>query len=210
MIRGFPPGLLLITDRAQARLPMVEIAEAALSAGFAAVMLREKDLGGRELFELAVTLQEICARYGRPLLINERLDVARAIPGAGSHLGTAGIPVADARRLLGADRLLGYSAHEADEARAAIEDGADYVTLSPVFSSASKPGYVPRGIGWLRAAAAELPQGRVIALGGITVDTLAEVREAGAAGAAIMGEMMRSEYPGRAAQELVAGWGKNP
>ena len=92
---------------------------------------------------------------------------------------------------------------KSDEARAAIGDGADYVTLSPVFSSASKPDYVPRGIGWLRAAAAELPQGRVIALGGVSADTLAEVREAGAAGAAIMGEMMRSEYPGREAAEMV-------
>ena len=105
MTSGFPPGLLLITDRAQARLPLVEIVEAALAAGFAAVMLREKDLGGRELFELAATLHEICARYGRPLLINDRLDVALALPGAGAHLGKAGVPVADARRLLGTDRL---------------------------------------------------------------------------------------------------------
>ena len=81
MTAGFPPGLLLITDRAQARLPLVEIADAALAAGFAAVMLREKDLGGRELFELAATLHEICARYGRPLLVNDRLDVALALPG---------------------------------------------------------------------------------------------------------------------------------
>lgn len=200
---GFPPGLLLITDRSQARHPLVEIAEAALAAGFAAVMLREKDLGGRELFELGSTLQEICARYGRPLLINDRLDVALALPGASAHLGKAGVPIADARRLLRANRLLGYSAHEVKEARAAIDDGADYVTLSPIFSSASKPGYAPRGIGWLRTAAAELPEGRVIALGGVSADTLAEVREAGAAGAAIMGELMRSEHPGREAAEMV-------
>ncbi len=207
MTSGFPPGLLLITDRAQARLPLVEIAEAALGAGFAAVMLREKDLGGRELFELAKTLCGICERYGRPLIVNDRLDVALALPGAGAHLGRAGVPIADARRLLGADRPLGYSAHEADEARAAIEAGADYVTLSPIFSSASKPDTMPRGVAWLRAAAAELPRGRVIALGGITADTLAEVRGAGAAGAAIMGEMMRAEYPGRAAAEMVQAFG---
>jgi thiamine-phosphate pyrophosphorylase len=198
---------LLITDRVQARLPLVELTEAALAAGFAAVMLREKDLGGRELFELGSTLHEICERHGRPLIINDRLDVALSLPGAGAHLGKAGVPVADARRLLGADRLLGYSSHEAGEARAAIEDGADYVTLSPVFPSVSKPDYAPRGIAWLRAAAAQLPQGRVIALGGISADLLAEVREAGAAGAAIMGEMMRAEYPGRAAAEMVRAFG---
>ena len=118
-------------------------------------------------------------------------------------MGKAGVPIADARWLLGTDRLLGYSAHEVNEARAAIEAGADYVTLSPIFSSRSKPGYAPRGVDWLRDATSKLPEGRVIALGGISADTLAEVREAGAAGAAIMGEMMRAEYPARAAAEMV-------
>jgi thiamine-phosphate diphosphorylase len=203
VISGFPPGLLLITDRVQARLALVDIADAALAAGFAAVMLREKDLDGRELLELGSTLHEICERHGRPLIVNDRLDVALALPGAGAHVGKAGVPVADARRLLGPDRLLGYSAHEAEEARAAIMAGADYVTLSPIFSSASKPGYAPRGIAWLREATAALPQGRVVALGGISADVLAEVRKTGAAGAAIMGEIMRAEYPGRAAAEMV-------
>jgi len=200
---GFPPGLMLITDRAQARRPLPEIVEAALAAGFAAVMLREKDLGGRETYELAESLLAVCSRYARPLLINDRLDVALSLPGVGAHVGKAGIPVADARRLLGAERLLGYSAHDAEEARAALADGADYVTLSPVFPSASKADYAARGLDWLREACGALPAGRVIALGGISAVTLPEVRGAGAAGAAIMGEMMRAEYPGRTAGEMV-------
>ena len=203
MSAGFPPGLLLITDRAQARRPLPEIAEAALAAGFAAVMLREKDLGGRDLFELAEALAQVCARYGRPLVVNDRVDIASALPGVGAHLGRAGLPVAEARRLLGPDRLLGYSAHEVEEARAALGDGAGYVTLSPIFPSMSKPGYVPRGVGWLREAAAALPAGRVVALGGVTAEVLGDIRETGAEAAAVMGELMRAEYPGRAAAEMV-------
>jgi len=203
---GFPPGLLLITNRAQARRPLTEICRAALDAGFAAVMLREKDLGARALLELAAPVHEVCATAGRPFLINDRLDVALALPGAGVHLGAAGIPVADARRLLGPDRRLGYSAHEVNEARAALDAGADYVTLSPVFQSGSKPSLVPRGVEFLREAVVSLPRGRVLALAGIDPTNIGEVREAGAAGAAIMGEVMAAEDPRAAAAALVEAW----
>ncbi len=204
---GFPPGLLLITDRGQARRPLVEAAAAALDAGFAAVMLREKDLEGRPLLELAAPLAALCAARGRPFLVNDRIDVALALDDAGAHLGREGLPVAAARRLLGPDRLLGYSAHEVDEADAALADGADYTILSPVFSSASKPGLRERGPEWLAEAAAALPAGRVVGLGGIeTPERVRAVRRAGAAGAAVMGAVMRSGDPSSLAGAMAAAW----
>jgi thiamine-phosphate pyrophosphorylase len=205
-VTRFPPGLLAITDRRQASRPLAEVVEAALEAGFAAVMVREKDLGGRELLELAEPLWHACRRWGRPLLVNDRLDVALALAGAGAHVGRAGVPVARARALLGPDRALGYSAHGVDEARGALAEGADYVTLSPIFPSRSKPDYAPRGVDFLAEAAVSLPAGRVVALGGLSEGTLPEARAAGAGGAAVMGDLMRARAPRERADALVSAW----
>ncbi len=206
MREGFPPGLLLVTDRSAARAPLAGVCAAALDAGFAAVMLREKDLEARELHELALPLAALCRERGKPFLVNDRLDVALALPGAGGHVGKGGIPVADARRALGPGRLLGYSAHAVSEASEAVDAGADYVFLSPVFPSRSKPGLAPRGPGFLEEAAGVLGPGRLVALGGITAETVGRARVAGAAGAAVMGAVMRSDDHEGAARALVAAW----
>lgn len=202
-----PSGLLLITDRSQAVRPLVEICEAALHAGFVGVMVREKDLPGGALYDLARPIADLCRGIGKICLINDRLDVALALPGVGGHVGKHGMPVVDARRILGPDRLLGYSAHETDEAGLALEEGADHVTLSPVFPSLSKPGLDPRGTVWLAEGVSGLPLNRVVGLGGVNASNLGEIRKAGARGAAVMGEMMRSEDPKLVAADLIAAWG---
>jgi len=205
-VRALAGGVYAITDRTQARRPLPDIVEAGFEAGLAGVMLREKDLPGRPLLELAEALFVVCRAYGRLLIVNDRLDVALSVPDAGAHVGARGMKVADARRLLGPNRILGYSAHEVSEALSALEAGADYVTLSPIFSSASKPGLKPRGLALLQEAQSSLPSGRVIALGGIEASNIGGVRGAGALGAAVMGALMRSEHPKVAAREIVAAW----
>jgi thiamine-phosphate pyrophosphorylase len=206
--RALPGGLLLITDRYQARRSLMEITAAAFDAGFIGIMLREKDLAGGDLLEVARPLAELARTRGRAFLVNDRIDVALALAGAGVHVGHAGLGIADARRLLGPDRLLGYSAHAIEEARAALADGADYVTLSPIFPSRSKPDLSPRGLAFLQEGTAALPPGCVVALGGIDAAGLAGVRGAGAHGAAVMGAMMRAEDPAVTARDLVAAWGE--
>jgi thiamine-phosphate pyrophosphorylase len=200
------PGLILITDRTLSHRPLVEVCGAALRAGFAAVMLREKDLGGRELLALAEPLAQICTSLKKALIINGRLDVALAVSGAGAHVGREGIPVSDARRILGPGRILGYSAHEIPEARDALDAGADYVTLSPIFPSFSKPGARPRGLAFLRSGVEALAPRPVIALGGVDPDRLPQVRASGAHGAAILGAVMQAEDPKAAAADLLAVW----
>jgi thiamine-phosphate pyrophosphorylase len=199
-------GVLAITDRKQARQPLADIVEAALAAGCTGVMLREKDLPGAPLYTIAESLVAVCHAADRPLIVNDRLDVALAFPKVGAHVGARGVPVPDARRLLGPDRLLGYSAHEVGEALNALRDGADYVTLSPMFPSRSKPDLAPRGLEWLQEAVRVIPSGRVLGLGGLDASNIASVRHAGAFGAAVMGELMRAEDPRAAARELVAAW----
>ena len=205
-MRVLAGGVYAITDRTQARRPLPDIVEAAFEAGFAGVMLREKDLPGGPLFELAEALFVVCRSYDRSLIVNDRLDVALALPDAGAHVGSRGMKVPDARRLLGPNRVLGYSAHEVSEALTALGDGADYVTLSPIFSSASKPDLKPRGLALLQEAQTVLPSGRVIGLGGIEASNIGGVRRSGALGAAVMGALMRSDHPKVAAREIVAGW----
>ncbi len=134
------PPLLVITDRGQARAPLPEIAEAVFRAGVRWLMLREKDLDAVARRDLLCDLVARGARFGATVTVNG--DLAAAEAAAGLHL-PAGGDIEAVRRALGPGALLGASAHSLEEATTAAAAGADYVTLSPVFESASKPGYGP-------------------------------------------------------------------
>jgi thiamine-phosphate pyrophosphorylase len=188
--------LCLITDRTQTagrELPAV-VADA-LRGGLRAVQLREKDLAAGQLFELAVQLRLLTREYGARLLINDRIDVALAVAADGVHLGKAGLPVYEARRILGGERLIGYSAHSADEALQAQKDGADFVTIGPVYHTPSKAQYGdPPGLRALAETArrVSIP---VFALGGVRPPSIAEVLAAGAHGVALISAIMAAPDP---------------
>ena len=201
------PALLVITDRGQARAPLIDIADALFQAGGRWLMLREKDLDGAARRDL---LRELVARgapFGATITVNGDLAAAEFAAAAGVHLPNGGdLPdrLAAARRGLGPDALLGASAHSLEEAQAAAVAGADYVTLSPVFESASKPGYGPAlGPAGLKAMAARLAI-PAIALGGVAAGNAGACLEAGAAGVAVMGAVMAAADPGAAAGALIA------
>lgn len=200
------PPLLIVTDRSQAQTPLPEIAEALFQAGVRWLMLREKDLDPATRRGL---LQDLVARgapFGAKVTVNGDLAAAQAAGAAGSHLPAGndiGARLAEARRMLGPGALLGASAHDAAEATVSADSGADYVTLSPVFESASKPGYGPAlGPAGLRALAARLTI-PVVALGGIGVGNAGACLDAGAAGVAVMGAVMAAADPGAAARKLL-------
>ena len=197
------PPLLAITDRGLARAPLTEIAEALFQAGLRWLMLREKDLDGALRRELLRDLVALGAAYGATVTVNGDLAAAEVAGAAGVHLPTGG-DLGAARRVLGPGALLGASAHSLEEAIAAAESGADYVTLSPVFESASKPGYGPAlGPAGLGAVAARLTV-PAIALGGVGAGNLGSCLAAGAAGVAVMGAVMAVADPGPAAGRLLA------
>ncbi len=199
-------SLYLITDRHQlpAGRTLFETVEQALKGGVRAVQLREKDLSARELLELALPLRELTRRYQARLLVNDRIDVALAAEADGVHLGRQSLPVAAARRLLGAGRLLGVSTHAPEEIAAAREAGADFVTFGPVYFTPSKAGFgPPQGLERLREACrqASLP---VFALGGIGADQAAEVLAEGAAGIAVISAILTAPSPAEAARRFLA------
>jgi thiamine-phosphate pyrophosphorylase len=194
---------LVITDRGQAGAPLPEIAEALFQAGVRWLMLREKDLEAAARRELLCDLVARGAAFGATVTVNGDLAAAQAAGAAGLHLPTGGNLDA-ARRALGPDALLGASAHTLEEAMAAAAAGADYVTLSPVFESASKPGYGPAlGPAGLQAMVTRLTV-PVIALGGVGAGNLGACLAAGAAGVAVMGAVMAVADPGAAARRLLA------
>lgn len=189
-------SLYLITDRMQtAGRSLPAVVADALRGGLRAVQLREKDLTAGQLFELAWELRRITREFGARLLINDRIDVALAVAADGVHLGKAGLPVVEARRILGSARLIGYSAHSVDEAVRAQRDGADFVTLGPVYHTPSKALYgQPLGLHALTEAAGvvTIP---VFALGGVKQSSVAEVLSAGAQGVALISAIMAAPDP---------------
>lgn len=196
------PPLLVISDRGQARHPLIEIAEAAFRGGCRWFSLREKDLAAVERRDLLRALVGLGHPFGATVTAHEDIEAVVACGAAGVHLSGGGDPAA-ARRHLSAG-LVGVSAHVPEEAAAQLAAGADYVTLSPIFLSASKPGYGPAvGLEAL-AAAARLSPGPVIALGGIGPDNAAACLAAGARGIAVMGEVMRAADPEATLRRLLA------
>ena len=188
------PPLLAITDRRQAVLPLPDLAAQLFGAGLRWLSLREKDLPDHEQVALARMLVACARPWGAAVLIHGPAELALAAGAAGVHLPDGGDPT-EGRRILGATAIIGVSAHTAEGLLCAAAGGADYATVSPVFASASKPGYGPLlGVEGVRhlTAAVDMP---VLALGGVDEAGAAASRNAGAAGAAVMGPLMRE--PGR-------------
>jgi thiamine-phosphate pyrophosphorylase len=195
------PPLLVISDRRQARRPLEQVAEAAFAGGCRWFSLREKDLPADERRILLAALVACGHRYGAMVMAHEDIEAVVAVGADGVHLPSGGSPTAARARLPGG--LLGASAHSATEAAALLGAGADYVTASPVFPTASKPGYGPAlGIGGLAGIVLEAP-GPVVALGGVTPQNAALCRTAGALGVAVMGEVMRAADPRAAVERLI-------
>jgi thiamine-phosphate pyrophosphorylase len=204
-VRAPLPGpLLVITDRHQARHPLETIAAAVGRGGARWLLFRDKDLAARERGDLALRLARIAEEQGFALSISADVALAAAIGAAGVHLQAVG-EVAAARERL-AHGIIGMSAHSLADVAAAATAGADYVTLSPIFLTESKPGYGPAlGIESLRTAAAlGIP---VLALAGVTAATAGACLAVGASGVAVMGEVMRAQDPARVVGELVAACG---
>lgn len=193
--------LYLITDRHQvaAGQTLVSVIEAALQGGVKAIQLREKDLSAAELLPLATALRELTRRYAARLLINHHIELALEVSADGVHLGGHSLPTELVRRQLGPELLIGVSTHSSADITSAARQGADFVTFGPVYATPSKAAFgPPQGLHALTEAcsASSLP---VFALGGITTARLAEVRQAGASGIALISAIMASPEPRAAA-----------
>jgi thiamine-phosphate pyrophosphorylase len=190
------PRLLLITDRHQCGRPLPEVVDAACAAGVRWVSFRDKDLPSGERRTMARQVVKAGHAHNATVTLHGDLATAEAARADGVHLEPGSSPGA-VRQILG-DVLVGASVHSWEEAERAQDDGADYVTISPIYETASKPGYGPPiGLDILGdfCAALSIP---VVALGGITPATAAHCLNAGATAVAVMGEIMRARDTGAA------------
>jgi thiamine-phosphate pyrophosphorylase len=196
------PPLLVISDRRQAKRPLTEIAAAAFRGGCRWFSLREKNLPAAERVELLRALVALGHRLGATVTVHDDIAAAVAAGAGGVHLPGGSDPAAARRQL--PKGLIGVSAHSPEEAASQLGAGADYATLSPIFLTASKPGYGPAvGLDAL-AEAARLAPGPVVALGGIDAGNIAACLAAGARGIAVMGEVMRAADPEAETRRLLA------
>lgn len=195
--------LYLITDRklVSCHLSLVTAVKEALKAGVKAIQLREKDLGTRELLKLAYKMRALTKKYNAKLFINDRLDIALAVEAEGVHLAQNSIPADAVRKAVHASCgtqyalrfLIGVSTHSLKEAREAEKAGADFITLGPVYRTASKLKYgAPLGIDKLIQITRKvhIP---VFAIGGVKNNRIEELRKAGAYGVAMISEIFGAE-----------------
>lgn len=164
----------------------VMIAELALAGGADMIQFRDKTGSMRDLLPQARAIRRLCRSRGALFIVNDRVDLALAADADGAHVGQEDLPAESARRLLGPDRLLGVSTHNLAQAEAARLAGADYIGFGPMFATGTKEtGYTPRGLEALREVrrAVSLP---ILAIGGIGLESVAAVIEAGATAPAVI------------------------
>lgn len=181
-----------------------EVARGAIAGGADCLQLREKSLSDAMLLERARRLVELSRPAGVSVVINDRIDVALLARADGAHLGQTDLPLDAARALAGGELILGVSCATEQQARAAVESGADYWAIGPMFASTTKPDRPPAGPELLRrclsdAAVSCRPH---LAIGGITPDNAAQIRAAGGRGIAVSSAVCRAADPAEVCRRL--------
>lgn len=191
---------VLLTESLCAR-PWRETAQAVLRGGADCLQLREKSLPDAELLARARVLREMTSRHDALLIVNDRPDIARLAGADGVHLGQDDLPVDEARRIVGSAAVVGVSTHSVAQLDAALEHRPDYVAIGPMFPTPTKPGLPVAGLQLARYAAshAEAP---VVAIGGITIDHVAEVVGAGVWRVCVCSAVIGSPTPEEATRTL--------
>lgn len=206
---GYDPSLYLVTDTAMcAARGVVATVRAAVAGGVGMVQLRDPSASNAEFAQLGRALLDALRGTGVPLVVNDRVPVAAAIGADGAHVGQGDLDVAAARALLGPDVVLGLSVETPGQVRAALRGGADidYLGAGPVWAQSTKPdAVVPCGPEVLGDIVAASPW-PCVAIGGIDVARVAEVRASGVAGIAVVSAICAAPDPQAAAARLRSAW----
>jgi thiamine-phosphate pyrophosphorylase len=179
------------------------VAEAALEAGAQTLQVRLKTGTDADRYRLAGHIADRCRAAGATCLVNDRADLAVAVGADGVHVGAEDLPVAVVRRIVGPDAIVGGTARDPETAQRLVGEGADYLGVGPTFATTSKSGLpTPIGIDGVRAVvdAVEVP---VVAISGITVETVDDVLATGAWGIAVIGAIADSPDPHTATHDLL-------
>jgi thiamine-phosphate pyrophosphorylase len=182
----FPvPIVYPITSGKSSITDILRLVHAAIDAEVPLFQIREKSLSARVLYELVVRAVSITRGSKTRLMVNDRVDVARAAGADGVHLTARSLPADVVRMSCGDEFVIGVSTHSLGEAQAARAGGADFVVFGPVFETESKRAFgPPQGLDKLRDVTLALDKFPVLAIGGITLENIAACLSAGARGVA--------------------------
>lgn len=194
--------LCVLLTEAGCRHPWQDVVEACLEAGADMIQLREKQLSDRELQIRATWLADACRSAGALSIVNDRVDIAQISGADGVHLGQDDCGVAEARRLLGSERLIGLSTHSSADISSATAASADYLGVGPVFRSVTKEFDQLAGLSLVKSA--EAHDGPWFAIGGINADNLVEVLAAGAQRVAVSSAVIADDHPRQVVETLRA------
>ncbi|HEX5322380.1 MAG TPA: thiamine phosphate synthase [Capsulimonadaceae bacterium] len=172
---------------------LCEIVEEAVAGGVSVIQVRDKGAPAEDLLATTKRIKAV-VRDQACILVNGSAEIAARVQLDGVHLPEHGDSVANARRILGAEKQIGRSVHSLEAALAAERDGADYVIAGTIFASSSHPGETPAGLGFLAnvCRAVSIP---VLAIGGVTAENCADCIAAGAAGVAVLSPIINAEDP---------------
>ena len=195
-------SVYLVTDRRnKTDEEFLNIIEEAIKGGTTIVQLREKTASTKEFYDLALKVKEITSKYGVPLLINDRIDIALAVDSEGVHIGQDDMPADIAREIIGEDKILGVSASTVEEAKKAEIDSADYIGSGAVFPTATKDDADSVSKEELKEIvdSIDIP---VVAIGGITIENAHTLKASGIAGFSVVSAIMSAEDPKEASGKL--------
>jgi thiamine-phosphate pyrophosphorylase len=172
-------GLCFITGCRTSQRSCEDVVLEVLGAGIRWIQYRNKDGARREIFKESVTLRKITRDFQAMLIINDHADIALAADADGVHLGQDDLPLKEARKIMGRDKIIGISTHSIDEAVDAVKAGADYIGFGPVFHTITKDAGTPKGVALLGEIRnkVHIP---VVAIGGINLNNVRSVFETGA------------------------------
>lgn len=202
-MQRFPP-LYAILDPQISSTPLTQLVQQLAAAGVRLMQLRDKQGSARRIYAQTTDLLAALAPSGARLIVNDRPDIA-AITGAGGvHVGQDDLSVEDARKICGASRWVGVSTHNLDQLRAADRTSADYIAVGPIFPTGTKANPDPVvGVDFVRVAR-QITRKPLVAIGGITLESAAEVFSAGAHSVAVIRDIVASGDPGSRAREYLA------
>ncbi|MDP6987714.1 MAG: thiamine phosphate synthase [Phycisphaerales bacterium] len=194
---------LLLTESA-CTLPWQDVLTAAIEGGVDCVQVREKHMTDIELLKRSRAVIGLCDLAGVPAIVNDRLDIALAAGAAGVHLGQHDLPLPEVRAQCGRQLIIGLSTHGPAEAAAAVEVGADYVGIGPIYTTPTKPTLIGGGLNRITETLPIIGEMPHLGIGGVGPDNAADVIAAGARGLAVGSAICSSTDPAAAAAACVA------
>jgi thiamine-phosphate pyrophosphorylase len=183
-------GLCFITDRKVSGLSYEDMTRKVLRKGVRWIQFREKETSRREIYQNAIRLRRLTKAYGAIFIINDFPDIAMFTGADGVHLGQDDLPLKEARKIMGRDRVIGISTHSLEQAAKAERDGADYIGFGPLFATLTKDAGRPKGIAMLREIRkrVHIP---VVAIGGISLENISSVLQTGVNAVAVASAILR-------------------